>query len=337
MTLPSITKLAGYNTGFWSTSTTATSGTAAGTAVSLSGNVTYYAKARDTTKPVWSLVSTIPSSGTIDEADTLKVTFKGTDTSGTVTSTLTAANIAVKVGSTTVTPSTKTLSAATTVTNGKQYTLTLGGVKGEARISIVISANTLKDGSGNMSAATTISTGVAASYKIKALNGNEYVDAKEWGGKALPSGPTTSFNFVIAYGPSSNFVLDITQAQYQNGQNVFLYSRSGASNQKWSFVKEGEKYYKIKSAGNGNYYLDVAGWSSASGSNIQINTVGTDKKGGQSWTLIEADYNQYYIKSALGTCLTATGGSKDGSNVAATTFKNASNQKWYLIVEGEIA
>lgn len=50
VTLPTVTQLTGYNTGFWSTSTTATSGTAAGKAVALSGDTTYYARALDTTK-----------------------------------------------------------------------------------------------------------------------------------------------------------------------------------------------------------------------------------------------------------------------------------------------
>jgi len=160
VSLPTITSSAGYNTGFWSTSNTATSGTSAGTSISLSGNATYYARALDTTKPVWSLVSTSPASGTISSGESLVITFKGTDTSGSVTSTLVAGNITVKSGSTTVSPSTKTLSSASNVTNGKQYSLTLSGIHTEGVISITIAASTLKDGSNNANDITTFTTGV---------------------------------------------------------------------------------------------------------------------------------------------------------------------------------
>ena len=61
VTLPSIIVSSGYTAGFWSTSNTATSGTSAGTSVSLSSNRTYYARA-NADKPKWSLVSVTPES-----------------------------------------------------------------------------------------------------------------------------------------------------------------------------------------------------------------------------------------------------------------------------------
>ncbi len=171
VTLPSITSLVGYNTSFWSTSSSATNGTAAGTSISLSSNVTYYARALDTTKPVWSLVSVSPTSGTVNPSTTVTFTFKGTDTSGTVTSSLVPDNITVKAGDVTVSPATKTLSTATSVINGKQYTLTLSGIEEDGVVAIILSANTLKDGSNNGNNTTTLSSQVTienpfAYYKI---------------------------------------------------------------------------------------------------------------------------------------------------------------------------
>ena len=64
------------------------------------------------------------------------------------------------VGGTTVTPTTKTLSSATSITNGKQYTLTLSGVSNTGSLSLVIAANTLTDGAGNKNTQTSISTGI---------------------------------------------------------------------------------------------------------------------------------------------------------------------------------
>jgi len=198
--LPSITSLAGYNTGFWSTSNTAGSGTAANTSISLSSNVTYYARALDTTKPVWSLVSTSPSSGTIGPNDTLTITFKGTDTSGSVTSTLAASSITVKAGSTTITPTTKTLSAASNVTNGKQYSLTLKGMKTDGVVSITIAASTLKDGSNNANNATTLTSSVTIK-SVTISKGNVKGGSITLGTTKASVGETVSFTT----SPSSGF------------------------------------------------------------------------------------------------------------------------------------
>jgi len=159
VTLPSITSKTGYDTGFWSTSSTATSGTSTGTSISLSGNTTYYAIARDTTKPVWSLVGVFPSSGS---SESLTITFTGTDTSGSVTSSLATSDIIVKVGGTTVSPSIKKLSGASNTINGKQYILTLSDFSKEGIVSIVIGANTLTDTSNNKNVETTLTTAVRA-------------------------------------------------------------------------------------------------------------------------------------------------------------------------------
>ena len=156
--LPSITVKEGYDTGFWSTSSTAASGSEAGITISFSEDVTYYAKAVDTTKPVWSLVSVTPSSGNIFSNDTLTITFKGTDNSGSVVSTLVDGNIQVKVG-TTVFPAPATLTSNDT-NDGKEYTLTLKGLNANGVVSLIIGSNTLSDESGNQNVETVLTTGV---------------------------------------------------------------------------------------------------------------------------------------------------------------------------------
>ncbi len=192
VSLPSITSLAGYNTGFWSTSNTATSGSAAGSSVGLTSNVTYYARALDTTKPIWKIGSG-SSSGSVSSSSQVKIVIQGTDTSGGVTSTLSAANITVKVGSTTVTPTTKTLSAASNITNGKQYTLTLSGFNTGGALSITIAANTLKDGSNNQNIATTITPGVTIVMPLSDI----------WNSTNLGDGGYTSGDFIRGTNPNN--------------------------------------------------------------------------------------------------------------------------------------
>ncbi len=76
---PTITSPNGYTTKYFSTTKNATSGIAESTTIQLTSNSLYYAIARDTTKPIWSIVSTNPPSGTVGPQNTLTITFKGTD------------------------------------------------------------------------------------------------------------------------------------------------------------------------------------------------------------------------------------------------------------------
>ncbi len=120
-----------------------------------------YTVTSDFTLPVWSLSSATTSNGSTEATaiETITIKLNGTDTSG-VTSSLTASNIQVLVGGTTVTPTTKTLSSATSITNGKQYTLTLSGINSLGGLNLIISSNTLTDGAGNKNTQTSISTGI---------------------------------------------------------------------------------------------------------------------------------------------------------------------------------
>lgn len=150
--------------------------------VDKAGNISPTANTRiriDKTAPVWSIASVTPSNGSIGPTDTLKITFKGTDNNGSVTSSISANNITVKVGNKTVNVK-KVLSAASNIANGKQYALTLPGISGDGIVSITISANTLKDAAKNTNTAVTLKTSVkVTSMKVsegKVRGGNIVLD-----------------------------------------------------------------------------------------------------------------------------------------------------------------
>jgi uncharacterized repeat protein (TIGR02543 family) len=122
----------------------------------------YTANVVDTIKPVWTIKSVTTSSGstTIDKSGTVTIVFDGTDTSGIVSSSLTSSAINVMIAGTTMTPSTKTLSAATNITNGYEYTLTLSGFTSYGSLSLSINSNTLTDSGSNVNDLYSASTGV---------------------------------------------------------------------------------------------------------------------------------------------------------------------------------
>jgi len=341
VTLPSISSSAGYNTGFWSTSSSATSGTAAGTSISLSGNATYYARALDTTKPVWSLVSTSPSSGS---ASSLTITFKGTDTSGSVTSTLAVGNITVKVGSTTVSPTTKTLSGASNVTNGKQYTLTLGGFSTSGVVSITIAASTLKDGSSNTSNAATFTTNVTAAGPL-----NNYLISKS-GSSSYDSASATLKNEPITVSHTAGAqqsgwsAADLTDYRYMGSTPNNYISFNGET---WRIIgvftvenESGVKEKRVKIVRNdsiGSYSFDTRSSTSCS-------TSSTSGSWARSPLKDVLNSGPYYNRTS-GTCPNKeSSGNLISCNFSSTgltaTAKNMIGQaKWYTssAYEGQTA
>jgi len=124
----------------------------------------------DVTKPVWTVYSVTTESGNSSVTPMERVTIKlnGTDSNG-VTSSLTASKIKVAVGGVVVTPDTKTLSAATSITNGKQYSLTIAGFSRTGSLSLIIDGGTLTDGAGN----TNIQTSLTTSKSVRNYNATE--------------------------------------------------------------------------------------------------------------------------------------------------------------------
>jgi len=127
----------------------------------------------DRTVPVWAYASKTNTNSSAaayaSNSHTITITFKGTDTNY-LSNSLTKDNITVKVGGTTVTPTTKTLSSEASINNGVQYTLTLAGITGNGTLTITLSENTLKDKAGNNNALTTFTPGITIDNKAPAIS-----------------------------------------------------------------------------------------------------------------------------------------------------------------------
>lgn len=144
--LPTITPKPGYDTGFWAKNKEDNTGLKQGDTITVTDDETYYAKALDTTKPVCKFVSATPNIVKIDES--IDLVFECTDTSGSVSSTLSESDITVKLGTTDESPDVKKL-AEEDIDNGKRYTLSLKDFKNYGEISLKIASNKIKDISGN--------------------------------------------------------------------------------------------------------------------------------------------------------------------------------------------
>jgi len=166
VTLPTITVRDGYDSGFWTLDENAPSGYEPGSSIRVSKDEVYYAKAKDLTKPVWSLVSVSPSSSAISSTDQLVILFRGSDTSGFITSTLSKEHITVKAGSTTVDPTMKNLSVESDAVGEKEYRLVLSGIHTDGVISITIASGVLMDEGNNQSIETTFTTGVSVDLDL---------------------------------------------------------------------------------------------------------------------------------------------------------------------------
>lgn len=89
----------------------------------------------------------------------IKIQLDGTDEHY-ASNSLTPDKITIKVGGNIVTPTTKTLSTQTSITNGVRYILTLKGVQGAGELIVEIKEDTLKDTYENTNNLTTIAPGI---------------------------------------------------------------------------------------------------------------------------------------------------------------------------------
>lgn len=122
-----------------------------------------YTDAPDTELPTWSYVSKTNSNTEYEDyansTHDVSITFNGIDNNY-VDNYLTANKIKIYVGDTEISPTVKTLSTATNIENGVQYTLSLSGLTGNGELKLKIEGNTLQDKSENFSEETLISTGI---------------------------------------------------------------------------------------------------------------------------------------------------------------------------------
>ena len=121
-----------------------------------------YTVTSDITLPKWSLVSatTETTSKTATPLEIITLKIKGTDDSGSSTSTLTNDNIKVYINGSLVTPSNKGISATAGITGGKEYTILISGINSAGSMTVIIDAGTLTDAVGNVSTEASITTGI---------------------------------------------------------------------------------------------------------------------------------------------------------------------------------
>lgn len=135
--------------------------------------------------------------------------------------------------------------------------------------------------------------------------------------------------YVISSGLNDNQVLDVEQGSRQDGANVALFHRNGASNQNFEITPNGDGTYGIRNVNSGKY-LDVANNGTTPGTNV-LQWTG---KGGanQKWFFEDAGNGYYYIRSASsGLYLDVYNNqSADGTNVLVYTKNGGTNQKFRL-------
>lgn len=146
----------------------------------------------------------------------------------------------------------------------------------------------------------------------------------------------------------SGLVLDVSGGSHENGANVQQYASNGTLAQKWRLVpvsssdsedgqpdRLAEGVYRISSAIDRRYVLDVAGGSRADGANVQVYAWnGTDA---QRWRVIEAEDGLYRIESIVsGKALDVSGGSwADGANIQQYAWNGTDAQLWKIVPNGD--
>lgn len=130
------------------------------------------------------------------------------------------------------------------------------------------------------------------------------------------------------YNKHSGLVLDIAEANPDNGANLNQYSLNGTAAQQWKVTEVEDGYYKITSAMHGKA-IDVADYSTANGGNVHI------------WDYVDGDNQKWQISNVDGTYHTIvnklSGFSMDGDGWSTTPGgniiqwqlgNNQANQLW---------
>ena len=131
--------------------------------------------------------------------------------------------------------------------------------------------------------------------------------------------------YTISSSLDESFVIDLSNANITNGNNINLYSQNGTKAQKWNFVHNSNGYYTISTGLDNNKRIDAA-----SNNNVQIYSANNNYS--QQWILKEAGDDYYYIIS------NSTGLYLEVNNNIATNFVNiqvgeftgAENQKFKI-------
>lgn len=132
--------------------------------------------------------------------------------------------------------------------------------------------------------------------------------------------------YIIRSAMDSNMVVDAYNESTDYGTNIQLYSDHNGSNQRFSFVYEGEGWYRLLSAVDSNMCIDVYGGQPVAGSNVCL-----WEYHNQLWRFLPCDDGTYLIQSNLGLVLDVEHGyCYDEANIAAHGVNVNPNQRWWL-------
>ena len=197
-------------------------------------------------------------------------------------------------------------------------------------------------------------------YTIKAVHSGKYIDVEKGskvnGANVLQydyNGASNQMWLIKSAGDGyyhiiskcSGLYLDVDNGVMSNGRNVLTWSYNGGLNQKFKLdlledeVNSGKDVsdgvYKIASAQNRNYVLDVTGDSRSNCANIEL---WSSNEGNNQKFYIKKDGNGYYTISAASSnkYLDVDNGSKKaGANVLQYDYHGADNQKWTIKSAGD--
>lgn len=187
-------------------------------------------------------------------------------------------------------------------------------------------------------------------YTIKSVNSNKYMDVD----RALKTNGTnvlqyeylgnnnqkwkireTEDGYINIISKDSGRLIDIENSKIENGSNILIWDNNGGFNQK--FKLEGTKSnpvesgtYKIVSAKDSSYVLDVTANSIANNANIEI---WKDNEGNnQKFNVKMLGNGTYEISSVLSNkYMDVDHGLKSrGTNILQYDYNNSVNQKWIL-------
>ncbi|WP_405818560.1 alpha-L-fucosidase [Streptomyces sp. NBC_01390] len=128
----------------------------------------------------------------------------------------------------------------------------------------------------------------------------------------------------------SGKVADVEGGRTANGTNVDQWPWLNQTNQKWTFTRTDDGYYKIKGVGSGKL-LEVAGLSRADGGNVGIWADANAPQ--QHWAVTPTgDGNYFLVNRYSGLSLGVDEGSTtDGANIEQQPYASQTRQQWQII------
>ncbi|OAH10364.1 RICIN domain-containing protein [Streptomyces jeddahensis] len=140
-------------------------------------------------------------------------------------------------------------------------------------------------------------------------------------------GDGTGYQLVARH---SGKVADVEGGATANNTNVLQWPWLNKANQKWTFTKTGDGYYKIKGVGSGKL-LEVAGLSRADGGNVGIWSDANAPQ--QHWAVTSTGDGYFFlINRYSGLCLAVDEGSTaDGANIEQQPYASLTRQQWRII------